>query len=98
MHVIGYPEARIILAQCATYLASSPKSNASYLAIGAAQEKVQQTGDLPVPLHIRNAPTRLMKKLNYGAEYKYPHNYPVGIPVLQNCPDNYEGICIQHRS
>src|SRR5919202_2298635 len=63
---IGYPEARIILAQCATYLASSPKSNASYMAIGEALEAVHKYGDLPVPLHIRNAPTGLMKKRNYG--------------------------------
>jgi putative ATPase len=70
---IGYPEARIILSQCATYLASSPKSNASYMAIGAALDAVKQHGDLPVPLHIRNAPTRLMKDLDYGKGYKYSH-------------------------
>src|SRR5919202_4563368 len=63
---IGYPESRIILSQCATYLASSVKSNASYMAIGLAQDAVHQLGDLPVPLHIRNAPTRLMKDLDYG--------------------------------
>jgi putative ATPase len=70
---IGYPEARIILSQCATYLASSPKSNASYMAIGAALDAVKEHGDLPVPLHIRNAPTKLMKELNYGKGYKYSH-------------------------
>lgn len=72
---IGYPEARIILAQCATYLASSHKSNASYMAIEEAIGVVHKEGDLPVPLHIRNAPTGLMKKLGYGNNYKYAHNY-----------------------
>ena len=72
---IGYPESRIILSQCAVYLATSPKSNASYLAIGTAQQLVKQTGDLPVPLHLRNAPTKLMKELGYGDEYKYSHDY-----------------------
>ncbi len=72
---IGYPESRIILSQCAIYLATSPKSNASYLAIGNAQQLVKQTGDLPVPLHLRNAPTKLMKELGYGDEYKYSHDY-----------------------
>jgi putative ATPase len=72
---IGYPESRIILSQCAVYLATSPKSNASYLAIGEAQKVVKQTGDLPVPIHLRNAPTKLMKELGYGDEYKYSHDY-----------------------
>lgn len=72
---IGYPESRIILSQCAIYLATSPKSNASYMAIGKAQQIVKQTGDLPVPLHLRNAPTKLMKELGYGDEYKYSHDY-----------------------
>jgi putative ATPase len=72
---IGYPESRIILSQCAVYLATSPKSNASYLAIGEAQKIVKQTGDLPVPIHLRNAPTKLMKELGYGDEYKYSHDY-----------------------
>lgn len=72
---IGYPESRIILSQCAIYLATSPKSNASYLAIGTAQQLVKQTGDLPVPLHLRNAPTKLMKELGYGDDYKYSHDY-----------------------
>ncbi len=73
--VIGFPESRIILSQCAVYLANSPKSNASYKAIGQAQELVRQTGDLSVPLHLRNAPTKLMKDLNYGADYQYAHNF-----------------------
>ncbi len=72
---IGYPESRIILSQCAIYLATSPKSDASYLAIGTAQQLVKQTGDLPVPIHLRNAPTKLMKELGYGDEYKYSHDY-----------------------
>jgi putative ATPase len=72
---IGYPEARIILSQCAIYLATSPKSNASYMAINEAIAAVRQHGDLPVPLHIRNAPTNLMKKLDYGKGYKYSHDY-----------------------
>jgi putative ATPase len=73
--IIGYPESRILLSQCAIYLATSPKSNASYLAIGNAQQLVKQTGDLPVPIHLRNAPTKLMKELGYGDEYKYSHDY-----------------------
>ena len=72
---IGYPESRIILSQCAIYLATSPKSNASYLAIGTAQQLVKQTGDLSVPIHLRNAPTKLMKELGYGEEYKYSHDF-----------------------
>ena len=72
---IGYPESRIILSQCAIYLATSAKSNASYMAIGAAQALVKQTGDLPIPLHLRNAPTKLMKELGYGEDYAYAHNY-----------------------
>jgi putative ATPase len=72
---IGYPESRIILSQCAIYLATSAKSNASYMAIGKAQQTVKQTGDLPVPIHLRNAPTKLMKELGYGEEYKYSHDF-----------------------
>ena len=72
---IGFPESRIILSQCATYLACSPKSNAAYMAIGMAQQLVKQTGDLSVPLDLRNAPTKLMKSLGYGDDYKYAHNY-----------------------
>ncbi len=73
--VIGHPESRIILSQCATYLASSPKSNAAYEAINKAQQLVRETGDLSVPLSIRNAPTKLMKELGYGDDYKYAHHY-----------------------
>jgi putative ATPase len=73
VEVIGWPESRIILSQCAIYLANSPKGNASYMAIGLAQEEVKKSGNLPVPLHLRNAPTKLMKELGYGEEYKYAH-------------------------
>ena len=76
VEIIGYPECRIILSQTATYLATSPKSNAAYMAINKAQELVNKTGDLPVPLPIRNAPTGLMKNLDYGLGYKYAHDYP----------------------
>jgi len=75
VHKIGYPEARIILSQCAIYLATSPKSNSAYSAIDEAIALVKATGDLPVPLHIRNAPTKLMKELGYGKEYKYAHSF-----------------------
>ena len=76
VNIIGYPESRIILSQCTTYLASSPKSNAAYVAIKDAQALVQETGDLSIPLHLRNAPTKLMKDQNYGKGYKYAHSYP----------------------
>ena len=84
---IGYPESRIILSQCAVYLATSPKSNASYLAIGKAQKLVKQTGDLPVPIHLRNAPTKLMKELGYGEEYKYSHDYDNNFADQEFLPD-----------
>lgn len=84
---IGYPESRIILSQCAVYLATSPKSNASYLAIGKAQKLVKQTGDLPVPIHLRNAPTKLMKELGYGDEYKYSHDYDNNFADQEFLPD-----------
>jgi putative ATPase len=84
---IGYPESRIILSQCAVYLATSPKSNASYLAIGEAQQVVKQTGDLPVPIHLRNAPTKLMKELGYGEDYKYSHDYANNFAEQEFLPD-----------
>jgi putative ATPase len=84
---IGYPESRIILSQCAIYLATSPKSNASYLAISTAQQLVKQTGDLPVPIHLRNAPTKLMKELGYGDEYKYSHDYANNFAEQEFLPD-----------
>jgi len=86
--MIGYPESRIILSQCVTYLASSPKSNASYMAINSAQALVKETGDLPVPLHLRNAPTKLMKDLNYGKEYKYAHDYDQNFVAQEFLPDD----------
>ena len=88
---IGYPEARIILSQCAIYLASSPKSNASYKAIGKAQQVVKQTGDLPVPIHLRNAPTKLMKELGYGKDYLYAHDYDQNFAFQDYLPDNLQG-------
>lgn len=88
---IGYPESRIILSQCAIYLATSPKSNASYLAIGKAQQMVKQTGDLSVPLPLRNAPTKLMKDLGYGQEYKYAHNYENNFTEEEFLPEELTG-------
>jgi putative ATPase len=84
---IGYPESRILLSQCAIYLATSPKSNASYLAIGQAQQLVKQTGDLPVPIHLRNAPTKLMQELGYGEEYKYSHDYSNNFAEQEYLPE-----------
>ncbi|HEU4470378.1 MAG TPA: replication-associated recombination protein A [Flavisolibacter sp.] len=88
---IGYPEARIILAQCATYLASSHKSNASYMAIEDAIDTVRKQGDLPVPLHVRNAPTGLMKKMGYGKNYKYAHSYESNFIEQEFLPDEIKG-------
>src|SRR5690606_11750286 len=87
VNLIGYPESRIILSQCVTYLASSAKSNASYEAINLAQSLVKQHGDLPVPLPIRNAPTKLMKDLNYGKNYKYAHKYENNFVEMDFLPD-----------
>lgn len=84
--IIGYPESRIILSQCVTYLASSPKSNASYLAIGKAQKLVKETGDLSVPLALRNAPTKLMKEIGYGENYKYSHDYEGNFSTQEYLP------------
>jgi putative ATPase len=88
---IGYPEARIILAQCATYLASSHKSNASYMAIEEALEVVRTKGDLSVPLHVRNAPTGLMKRLGYGKNYKYAHSYEGNFTEQEFLPEEIKG-------
>jgi putative ATPase len=84
---IGYPESRIILSQCAIYLATSPKSNASYMAIGNAQQVVKETGDLPVPIPLRNAPTKLMKELGYGDDYKYSHDFANNFAEQEFLPD-----------
>jgi putative ATPase len=89
--MIGYPEARIILSQCAIYLASSPKSNASYMAIDQALGTVRETGDLPVPLSIRNAPTQLMKKMDYGKDYQYAHSFEGNFVNMEFLPDNIKG-------
>jgi putative ATPase len=87
VNVIGMPESRIILSQCATYLACSAKSNAAYMAIGEAYELVDKTGDLPVPLHLRNAPTKLMKELNYGSNYQYAHSFENNFVYQEFLPD-----------
>ena len=92
--VIVYPESRIILSQCAVYLANSPKSNSTYEAIGKAQQIVRQTGDLPVPLHLRNAPTKLMKQLDYGKDYKYAHAYQDNFAEQEFLPDEISGTTI----
>jgi putative ATPase len=91
VQLIGWPEGRIILSQCVTYLASSVKSNASYMAIGTAQSIIQKTGDLPVPLHIRNAPTKLMKNLGYGQNYKYAHTFDGNFVDQEFLPDAIAG-------
>ena len=88
---IGYPESRIILSQCAIYLATSPKSNTAYMAINRAQEAVRKTGDLSVPLHLRNAPTKLMKELGYGEDYKYAHDYNQNFVNQEFLPDEIKG-------
>ncbi|HLG04253.1 MAG TPA: replication-associated recombination protein A [Bacteroidia bacterium] len=91
VNVIGMPESRIILSQCATYLASSPKSNASYAAINEAQALVEKTGDLPVPIHLRNAPTKLMKDIGYGADYQYSHEFTDNFKEQEYLPDKISG-------
>ncbi|OAB79617.1 replication-associated recombination protein A [Cochleicola gelatinilyticus] len=91
VNTIGYPEARIILSQCTIYLATSAKSNASYAAINEAQRLVKQTGDLSVPLSIRNAPTKLMKELGYGKNYEYAHNYEGNFVPHEFLPETIEG-------
>jgi len=91
---IGYPESRILLSQCAIYLATSPKSNASYMAINTAQQIVKQTGDLSVPIHLRNAPTKLMKELGYGEEYKYSHEYANNFAEQEYLPEEIKNTPI----
>src|SRR5690554_205505 len=91
VNVIGYPEGRIILSQCAVYLACSPKSNASYEAINKAQEIVRNTGNMEVPLHLRNAPTKLMKELGYGSNYHYAHSYKNNFVEQEFLPKGLEG-------
>ena len=91
VHKIGLPEARIPLAETTVYLATSPKSNSAYMAIGEALALVEKTGNLPVPLHLRNAPTKLMKELNYGKEYKYAHDYEGNFVKQKFLPDEVDG-------
>lgn len=88
---IGWPESRIILSQCAIYLATSPKGNAAYMAINQAQAIVERTGDLSVPMHLRNAPTKLMNELGYGDGYKYAHDYPGNFVTQEFLPDAISG-------
>ncbi|WP_026897232.1 replication-associated recombination protein A [Daejeonella oryzae] len=94
VNVIGWPESRIILSQTVTYLASSAKSNASYQAINKAQELVSQTGDQSVPLHLRNAPTKLMKNIGYGKEYKYSHNFDDSFSEQEYLPEKLSGTVL----
>ncbi|MBS1975582.1 MAG: replication-associated recombination protein A [Bacteroidetes bacterium] len=89
---VGYPEASLVLSQCATYLASSPKSNAALKAIGAASEAVRKYGDLPVPLHIRNSPSQLMKDLDYGKGYQYSHSYEDNFSPQEYLPNEVSGF------
>ena len=91
IHKIGWPEGRIPLAETTIYLATSPKSNSAYNAINEALELVERTGNLPVPLHLRNAPTKLLKELNYGKEYKYAHDFPNHFVAQQYMPDALQG-------
>ena len=91
VNMIGYPESSLILSQCVTYLACSPKSNSSTVAIGSAMSKVHETGDLPVPLAVRNAPTKLMKDLGYGKEYQYAHSFKDNFVNMEFLPDQISG-------
>ncbi len=91
VNVIGYPESRIILSQCAVYLATSVKSNASYLAIDEALAMVRKTGDLPVPLHLRNAPTKMMKQMDYGKDYQYAHQFENNFVLQEFLPEAISG-------
>jgi putative ATPase len=91
VHKIGWPESRIILSECAIYLATSPKSNSAYMAIGTALDVVNKTGDLPVPLHIRNAPTKLMEELGYHKGYKYAHDYENNFVEQEYLPPELKG-------
>ncbi|MDE7389227.1 MAG: replication-associated recombination protein A [Muribaculaceae bacterium] len=95
---IGWPEGRIPLAECTVYLATSPKSNSAYMAIGAALAEVERSGDLPVPLHLRNAPTSLMKEMGYGADYRYAHDYPGHFVRQQFLPDGIADARFWHAA
>ena len=91
---VGYPEGRILLSECVIYLATSPKSNTAYKAINEAQEKVRQTGNLLIPLHLRNAPTKLMKELGYGEDYKYAHDYKNQFIEQEFLPEEIKGTTL----
>ncbi|MDA9642874.1 replication-associated recombination protein A [bacterium] len=91
---VGYPEGRILLSECVIYLATSPKSNSAYKAINEAQEKVRKTGNLPIPLHLRNAPTKLMKELGYGEDYKYAHDYANHFIEQEFLPEEIKGTTL----
>ena len=91
---VGYPEGRILLSECVIYLATSPKSNTAYKAINEAQEKVRETGNLPIPLHLRNAPTKLMKQLGYGEDYKYAHDYKNQFIEQEFLPEEIKGTTL----
>ena len=91
---VGYPEGRVLLSECVIYLATSPKSNTAYKAINEAQEKVRQTGNLPIPLHLRNAPTKLMKELGYGEDYKYAHDYKNQFIEQEFLPQEIKGTTL----
>ena len=91
VNIIGYPESRIILSQCAIYLATSVKSNASYMAIEEALDTVRKKGDLPVPLHLRNAPTKMMKQMDYGKDYKYAHQFENNFVIQDFLPAEIAG-------
>jgi putative ATPase len=92
VQAVGWPESRIILSQAAVYLATSPKSNAAYMAINKAQQKVKETGSLAIPLHLRNAPTKLMKELDYGKDYQYAHDFPGNFVEQEFLPDEISGF------
>ena len=96
VNTVGYPESRIMLSETVIYLANSPKSNSAYNAINAAMEFVEKTGDLPVPLHLRNAPTKLMKQLGYGKDYKYAHDFPGHFVNQEYLPDEIRGTTFYH--
>lgn len=96
VHKLGWPEARIALAEATVYLASSPKSNSAYMAVDGAIAYVKKTGNLPVPLHLRNAPTKLMRDMQYAKGYKYPHDFPGHFTVQQYLPDEAEGERFYH--
>jgi putative ATPase len=95
-HFLGSPEGELALVQAAVYLATAPKSNALYQAHGLVKKVIEKTGALPVPLHLRNAPTALMKGLGYGLGYRYAHDYPEGLVAQENFPEELKGRRFYH--